>query len=368
MSMSNFRSSNDPAHRRFHWTPAVALLALAIGGCSSMPSSVSSLSDVRSASKQGAINLVPLTAASLPAAAQLSEPGFPATFASASETDYAELGPGDRVQVRVWESGTPTVFTAGPDLGELTVDESGRLYLPYVGAIQAAGQTIPQVRAAVIRRLSTVVLRPQVDIREIERRSTLVTVQGDAAKTGVYPITRGRTRLGALLAEVAPSQKLPEMLRVTVRRGSEIGQVRLSDVYSDPRLDIALHPGDSVILSEVVQNVTVLGAAGIQGQFRIPQRDFSLMDAIGQARGLSDDSADPRAVFLLRPAATEGTPPLVYQLDMRRPDTIALASRFTVQDGDAVLISNAPFTQTRKMLSAFSATLSPVRSATALVP
>ena len=135
------------------------------------------------------------------------------------------------------------MFTAGPDLGELTVDETGRLYLPYVGAIQAAGQTIPQVRATVIRRLSSVVLRPQVDIREVERRSMLVTVQGDAAKTGVYPITRGRTRLSALLAEVAPSQKLPEMLRVTVRRGDEVGQVRLSDVYRDPRLDIALRPG-----------------------------------------------------------------------------------------------------------------------------
>jgi polysaccharide export outer membrane protein len=285
-----------------------------------------------------------------------------------AETAYDKLGPGDRLQVRVWESGAPSVFTAGPDLGELTVDESGRLYLPYVGAIQAAGLTIPQVRANVIRRLSTVVLRPQVDIREVERRSMLVTVQGDAAKTGVYPITRGRTRLSALLAEVAPSQKMPEMLRVTVRRGEEIGQVRLSDVYRDPRLDIALRPGDSIILNEVVENVTVLGAAGIQGQFRIPQRDFSLMDAIGQARGLSDDSADPRAVFLLRPPPTKEATPLVYQLDMRRPDTIALASRFTVHDGDAVLISNAPFTQTRKLLQAFSATLNPVRSATTMVP
>lgn len=347
--------------------PAIALLVVALAGCAGMPRSVSSLSEFQQSSELGNITLVPLTAQNLPPPQEDVSVAFPPSFTQAAEFAYERLGPGDRLQVRIWESGTPTLFTQGSDLGELIVDESGRLYLPYVGAINVAGSTIPQVRSAVIGRLSKVVARPQVDIRAIDRRSTLVTVQGDAGKTGLYSIERGRTRLGALLAEVAPNQENPEMLSVAVRRDGTVGQVRLNDIYRNPALDIALRPGDSIILNKVVENVTVLGAAGVQGRIRIPERNFSLIDAIGQARGLSEDSADPRAVFLMR--NQEGTSvPLVYQLDMRRPDAIALGNRFIVQNDDAVLISNAPFAQTRKVLSAFAQTLSTIRSTTAVVP
>ena len=331
---------------------------------------MSSLSEVEDASQAGQISLVPLTAQTLPPPPHPLTASFPAALTGTGDFAYDELGPGDRLHVRIWESGTPSVFggPTGGDLGEVTIDESGRLYLPYVGAIRVSGMTVPEVRNAVVSRLSRVVARPQVDIRAVERRSTLVTVQGNAGKSGVYPIDRGRTRLSALLAEVAPNQENPEMLQVTVRRDGAVGQSRLSDIYRNPELDIPLRPGDSIILDSLVENVTVLGAAGVQGRVRIPERDFSLIDTIGEARGLSDEAADPRAVFLLRPQVEPGAPPLVYQLDMRRPDAIALATRFVVKDGDAVLISSAPFSQTRKLLSAFSQSLGTVRSATTVVP
>ena len=347
-------------------TVALAAVALSLAGCANLPRSMTSTSEFQQASKTGTIQLIPLTAQTLPLP-EAVQTGFPASLIEAEEFAYHRLGPGDRVQVRIWETGTPTVFTAGSDLGELTVDESGKLYFPYIGAIQAAGQTVAQVRNNAISRLSRVVARPQVDIRATASRSTLVTVQGNAGKTGVYPIERGRTRLSSLLAEVAPTQENPEMLNVTVRRGQDAGQARLNDIYKIADLDIALRPGDSIILNEVVENVTVLGAAGVQGRVRIPERNFSLIDAIGQARGLSDDAADPRGVFLMR-LPVGSSIPVVYQLDMRRPDAIALASRFMVRNDDAVLISSAPFAQTRKLLSAFAQTLSTVRSTTAVVP
>jgi len=342
-----------------------ALLLAVPSGCA-MPAAVSSLSQVRASSEQGQIVLVPVTPQTLPPPPQPVAAAFPAQFTSAGDFDYAELGPGDRVSIHIWESGTPTVFSAtggGSDLGEVTVDENGRLYIPYAGAIRAAGLTIPQVRSAIVGRLRTVVLDPQVDVRAVERRSALVSVQGDAAKTGSFPIAQGRTKLGELLAEVAPSQKIPEMLKVTLRRNGQAAAVRLSDIYANPALDVALRPGDSVILNEEVDNVTVLGAAGVQGQIRIPERDFDLVSAIGAAKGLSPQDADPRAVFVLRPQVDPAAPPIVYQFDMRRPESIALASRFIVQDEDAILISSAPFSQTRQVLTAFAQGLAGVRSA-----
>lgn len=342
----------------------------ALGGCA-LPRSMSSLGEVEGAAKGGSIVLVPATEASLPKPIQYTSEAFPPEIASAPEYDFNRIDAGDRLGVRISESGTPTVFSAAggtSDLGEVTVDENGMLYLPYAGALHVAGMTIPQVRRAVVGRLRTVVLNPQVDIRPGDHRSALVSVQGAAAKTGSISIDRGRTRLGQLLAEVAPDQKNPDMTNVTVRRNGASGTVRLSDIYRNPALDVALRPDDAIIITEVVQNVTVLGAAGVQGEIRIPKRDFSLIDALGAARGLSEDTADPRAVFLMRAGATPNAVPTVYQFDMRRPDAIALASRTVLQDKDAILVSTAPFAQARKVLQTFAQSLSGLRSATLMIP
>ncbi len=351
---------------------AASLLALAVltSGCA-MPRSISDLKEVQASSEQGAITLVPVTAQTLPPA-PATQAGFPEAFTSANDFNHSVLGPGDQLSVRIWESGTPPVFGgttgSGADLGTLTVDERGRIYIPYAGAIPATGSTVADVRSAITRRLSTVVLRPQVDVRLVDRRSALVTVQGDATKTGAFAITQGRARLGELLAEVAPNQKVPEMLQVTLRREGQTGTVRLSDIYSNPQLNIALRPGDSVIVSEKVENVTVLGAAGVQGQIRIPERDFNLLSAVGQARGIADERADPRAVFVMRAQADPSRPPLVYHFDFRRPESISLANRFVMQDNDAILISNAPFARTQRVLASFAQGLSGLRSVTAVVP
>ena len=347
----------------------VAGLCIAAGGCT-LPRPVPSFSEVQEAGEQGQIKLVPVTAATLPAPPPLAAAaGFPADFATASEAAFSRFGPGDVVNIRIWESGTPTLTPStggGSDFGEMTVDESGRIYLPYAGAIRAEGLTIPELQRAIRDKLRTVVLNPQVEVRLVEHRSAMVSVQGNAAKTGSFPIERGRTRLGQLLGEVTPSQENPEMLRVIVRRDGQSGTVRLSDIYSNPGLDIPLQPGDSIILQDVAQNVTVLGAAGVQGQVPITKRDFTLVDAIGAARGLDPSTANPRAVFLMRASEDPNGVATVYQYDMRNPQAVALAGRTILRDSDAVLISTAAFSQIRQVLVAFAQSMAGVRSATSL--
>ncbi|QNN65294.1 polysaccharide biosynthesis/export family protein [Sphingomonas rhizophila] len=344
---------------------ALAALSLMIAGCV-MPRAGSSYSEVQEASAQGRINLVPVTPSTLPAAPAATG-SFPAEFVAAEPVAQDALGPGDTVNIRVIEGGTPTVFTANNgDLGEIPVDERGRVFVPFAGSFQAADRTAAELRVDIARRLRTVVRNPQVDVRPVKVRSRLVSVQGNAAKAGTYPIERGRTRLGELLGEVAPDLKTPEMMDVTVRRDGRAGTVRMADILANPSLDIALRPGDSIVLNAIVQQVTVLGAAGAQGQVRIERRDFSVADVLGQSRGLNDDAADPRGVYLIR-ATGQGTP-VVYQFEMRDPQTVALAGRFRVRDKDTVYISNAPFTQTRKALGAITQSLGGIRSAVTVVP
>jgi polysaccharide export outer membrane protein len=332
-----------------------------------LPRAGSSYGDVQAASQDGRIDLVPVTAATIPAPAATTGT-FPDEFLRAEPVPQDALGPGDTVNIRVIEGGTPTVFTANNgDMGEIPVDERGRIFVPFAGSFQAADRTAAQLRVDIARRLRTVVRNPQVDVRPVKIRSRLVSVQGNAAKAGTYPIERGRTRLGELLGEVAPDLKVPEMMEVTVRRDGRAGTVRMADVLANPALDIALRPGDSVVLNDIVQQVTVLGAAGAQGQVRIARRDFSVADVLGQSRGLNDDAADPRGVYLIR-ATDQASPPVVYQFEMRNPETVALAGRFRVRDKDTVYISNAPFTQTRKALGAITQSLGGIRSAVTVVP
>ncbi|MFX5057576.1 hypothetical protein ABTC93_20400, partial [Acinetobacter baumannii] len=76
----------------------------------------------------------------------------------------------------------------------------------------------------------------------------------------------------------------------------------------------------------------------------------SVLDALADARGLDDKTADPRSVFLFTPAqaGVDGKPdllPVVYQFDLTRAEQVALAREFSVHEGQAIYISDAPFTQ-----------------------
>ncbi|MBV9529051.1 hypothetical protein, partial [Sphingomonas sp.] len=155
---------------------------------------------------------------------------------------------------------------------------------------------------------------------------------------------------------------------VTVRRGGESGTVRLAGLYDQPRDNIALQPGDVVIVRGVVGTVNVLGAAGVQGRVKITRHDYSLMDALGDARGLDNSAADPAAVYVMRQGDMTATNalPKVYHFDLRNPVQIAVANAFMLHNGDAVLISNASFAQYQKVISTFSGIVNSSRAVTTI--
>ncbi len=357
---------------------AALLLGLAsacfLQGCG-LPRSGPMVSEINASDARGDVVLVPATAQTVLAGHSARPSTFPPAFAHAAAFDYERLAPGDGIDVTVFERDGLAVYPAGPngasDLGEMIVDRAGDIYLPYVGSIRAEGLTAAELRAAIMRRLSRLMTASDVVVRPTTRRGQTVTVQGDLQKPGVYALGRDMSRLSDVLGLAAPSQVNPEQLAILVRRQGTEATIRLADVYRTRANDIPLRPGDSIIAHDVVEQVVVLGAAGVQGRIKVPKRDYTLLDALGDSRGLSDALANPRGVYLLRRAGTsEREPgdarPTVYQFDFTRPEQIALAGQFVVHDGDAVLVSDAPFTQVQKLLSTFSASLGTARSVSAL--
>jgi len=57
---------------------------------------------------------------------------------------------------------------------------------------------------------------------------------------------------------------------------------------------------------------------------------------------------------------------VVYRLDLTRPGALFVGEGFRVRDGDAIFITNAPFTELRKVLQVFNSLLVPVQTTTTI--
>ncbi|MFC4275358.1 polysaccharide biosynthesis/export family protein [Achromobacter aloeverae] len=354
--------------------PVAALLAaLALAGCQ-LPRSGPMLSEMTSANDAKDVVVMPVSRELALASNVPDVMDFPARYRDSSQAGFDILVPGDGINVTVWERDGLGVFAANAagvsDLGNQEIDRTGTLYVPMLGKFKAAGMTLAQLHDAVVARLSKLVVGSDVSVTRVaDTRGQMVTVQGNLTKPGMYPITQTTQRLSSALAQAAPVQTNPEQLVITLRRGTEVSSVRLADLYRNQANDILLRAGDVITAHDAREYLTVLGAAGTQGRVAISKRNYSVLDALGDSKGLDDKTADPRSVFLFTPAkpGTKGAPdvlPIVYQFDLTRPEQVALAGQFTVHEGQAIYISDAPFTQVQKVLSAFRVTMSAGFSAT----
>jgi polysaccharide export outer membrane protein len=165
---------------------------------------------------------------------------------------------------------------------------------------------------------------------------------------------------------------------VTVTRGKHSGKVWLTDLYSNPRQDIALRPGDIILVEEDQRSFIALGATG--GQSRVPfeTQTLSALEAIAQVGGLSTGLADPKGVFILRDESEKvaeavlgrdlsGEQRMIYILDLTQPNGIFNARDFVIRDDDTVYVTEAPFVQWQKALSAITTPLATAGSVNALV-
>jgi polysaccharide export outer membrane protein len=321
-------------------------------------------------------------------------PGFPAAFLQAGPIDPDRLGPGDVLTLTVWEGGeTPLLGGDGgmSRLDDVVIAGSGTIDAPFVGAVRATGATPSQLAARLREALSVVTVAPEVQVSLREPGSRRLTVQGDVARPGLYAIDAATTRLVPMLAQAGGATLPAEQVEVSISRTAggrgdaavATGVETLEDIYLDPRLDVALRPDDRLVLAAVRKRFLVLGATSTQREIAFPTRELDLLRAIAAAQGLRDFDANPTGVFVFRfedraladtllsapqPEALPEGPrrPIVYRLDLSRPEALFAARRFGMRDGDAIFVANAPLTELRKFLQIFTSVLTPVQQTTVL--
>lgn len=296
--------------------------------------------------------------------------GFSNSFRSAGAVGADEIRAGDVLGLSIWENVDDGLLTSlgssSTNLQEIQVDSDGYIFVPYAGRVRAAGNTPDRLRQIITERLSSQTPDPQVTVARVAGDGATVSVMGKVGAQGVYPIERPTRTLSAMLARAGGVAIEPEIAVVTVKRGSDQGKVWLTDLYKGQN-DIALRPGDIVLVEEDQRSFTALGALG--GQTRVPLGNevISAVEAVAMVGGLDSNLADPTGVFVLRDEPESvasrvlgksvfGSQRMAYVLDLTRPNGIFLAREFMIRDGDTVYVTEAPYVQWRKRLLSITGT------------
>ncbi len=155
------------------------------------------------------------------------------------------IGASDELSIDVWkEADLSKVVPVRPD---------GKISLPLLNDIQAAGQTPTQLANTITERLSKFVNNPQVTVIVTAINSQRVYVLGEVARAGAYPMLPGMTVLQAISSAGGLSQ-FAKQKDIYVLRMDNGHQQRLPFDYKQvirgqkTEENIILKPGDTVVV------------------------------------------------------------------------------------------------------------------------
>jgi len=307
--------------------------------------------------------------------------GFGPEFTGAGVVGSDTIRPGDTLGVTIWENvddGILTTAGAPSTLEEVQVDGAGFIFIPYAGRIHAAGNNPEAVRRVITEKLEGQTPEPQVMVSRLAGDGATVSITGSVGGQGVYPIERPTRTLNAMLARAGGVTISPEIAQVKIIRGSKTGAIWFQDLFENPSFDIALRGGDRILVEEDSRAFTALGATGTQTRVRFETQTLSAIEAIAQVGGLASATADPTGVFVFRNEADVianhvlgrddliGAQRMVYVLNLTEPNGMFVARDFVIRDGDTVYVTEAPYVQWSKVLSAVTGTIGAVDTVSTL--
>ncbi|WP_311274666.1 polysaccharide biosynthesis/export family protein [Methylobacterium sp. WCS2018Hpa-22] len=308
------------------------------------------------------------------------------SFGDGRMPSEAVIGIGDAVAVSVFEAGSGGLYS-GPltvnsmsagskaaQLPEQVVSRDGAISVPYAGRIKVAGRRAQDVQSLIETELAGKAIQPQVIVTVSRPVSQSVTVGGEAVGGARVPLGTQGDRILDVIATAGGVRAPVSETFVRLSRNGRTATVPLTTVVSNPKENIYLRPNDNLTLVRDPQTFLAIGALGSSNEIPFQAEGITLAQALAKARGQSDADADPTGTFLFRfePAPVVrrlkpgspllGTPlvPVVYRFDMRDPNSLFLTQAFRMRNRDMVYVSNAPFTEIKKILSVFAAAAQPI--------
>ena len=169
-------------------------------------------------------------------------PAAPAQPSSESNSSYI-IGAEDTLHVNVWKE---------PDLSAtLPVRPDGKISMPLLDDVQAAGMTPMQLAASIAERLKKYIADPRVTVVVTAMNSQRVFVMGEVLHGGAVQLVPGMTVLQALSS--AGFTQFANTKKIYVLRQENGKQVKRQVNYNQMikgavEQNIALKPGDTIVV------------------------------------------------------------------------------------------------------------------------
>jgi polysaccharide export outer membrane protein len=208
--------------------------------------------------------------------------------ASAKPEDY-RLGAGDLLKIAVFDH---------DELGvDARISQSGNITFPLIGQIQVAGLSTRDAELLLARRLieGGFVKQPQVSVLVSEYQSQKVSVMGQVAKPGQYPLDASKKVLDALaLAGGVLNDTAADDVTLVRADGSRI-VIDLQKLFDgDPAVNLVVQDGDTVFVAHAPQ-FYIYGQVQRPGQYKLV-RNTSISQAISIGGGLTPRGTQRGAV------------------------------------------------------------------------
>jgi len=167
-----------------------------------------------------------------------------APVAATNDSDYI-IGPEDMLNVNVWKEAEMS--------GTVPVRPDGKISLPLLNDVQAAGLTATQLAAQVTDKLKKYLEQPRVTVVVTQVNSRRYFVLGEVTRAGAFPLLPNMTVLQAL-SSAGGFTLFANAKNIYVLRVENGKQNKLPFNYRDvvkgrnAEQNILLKPGDTIVV------------------------------------------------------------------------------------------------------------------------
>ncbi|WP_035234611.1 polysaccharide export protein [Alcanivorax nanhaiticus] len=284
--------------------------------------------------------------------------GVPAEIALSDEEYHYLVGPGDVLQITVWDHPELTIpagsLRSSAESGNW-VHNDGTIFYPYVGIIEVAGLKVTEIRDLITRRLTRYIEDPQVDVSVAAFRHKKIYVTGEVDEPGLFPVTNVPTRLIDAIGEAGGLTASADWSSVVLTRNGKDYRLSLRDIYQygNTSQNVLLQPNDVVNVNPVTDaKVFVLGEVGKASSLQMGRNGLTLAEALAENGGLDQRQSDASGVFVFRKAPADAEHGIdIYQLNAKDAAALVLADSFRLQERDIVYVTAAPLAKWNRVLS-----------------
>jgi polysaccharide biosynthesis/export protein len=275
----------------------------------------------------------------------------------------------DVLSVIVWDHPELTIPAGEFRSAEATghpVASDGTMFFPHVGVVQVAGKTLREIRELLTQRLTSVIERPQLDVRVVGFRGQKVQVTGEVVAPSSLPITDVPMRVQDAIGQARGLTPEADPRGVTLTRGGKTFILDLQALYEqgDVSQNWLLLDGDILHVPDRSRNkVFILGEVRRPSSRIMVKGRMSLAEAIGDSEGFDPVSSNPAKVYVIRGSFDR---PSIYKLDAQSPDALLLATQFQLQPHDVVFVSAHNLTRWNRIIAQIQPTVQMLWQAVAI--